>query len=262
VAPAPIQRRFEAGSKPIQRRAAVALPRQLGRASLDAHARFESWHRSQMLFDDVADDDLDLGPDAADRAFFACIESRGEVGDLPVDEAWAVLADRYADDLRLRIVALARESEAHGTANGRTEADYARALETLRPRVAKLAEEERAPFEALEVFVQDALGRAADDAFRRARRTIRRLEQALLEEAATKTAGGRPFGERSSPVRIDDAALLAKAKGEIRQYSPKVSFAPGDRVSHVKFGLGLVTAREEGKVEVAFADGRKKLASA
>ncbi len=214
-----------------------------------------------MLFDDVAADALELGADSPDRALFACIESKGALGDLPVDEAWAILADRYGDDARLRLLAVAREIEAHGTDEGRTAEDYARAIDALRPRVDAVLRES---FEALEVFRQDALGRAADDAFRRARRTIRHFEQELLEEAATRTAGGRPFGERSSSsgaAAIDDATLLARATGEPRPYSPKTGFAVGDRVSHTKFGLGLVVAREEAKIEVVFAEGRKKLAS-
>lgn len=213
-----------------------------------------------MLFDDVAADALELGPESPDRALFACIESKGDLGDLPVDEAWAILADRYGDDARLRVLAIGREIEAHGTSEGRTAEDYARAIEALRPRIdAALAE----PFSALEVFRQDALGRAADETFRLARRTLRRFEQALLEEAAQRTSDGRPFGERSSGTKaVDDATLLANATGEPRPYSPKTSFAVGDRVAHTKFGLGLVVARAEAKIEVVFAEGRKKLASA
>jgi hypothetical protein len=213
-----------------------------------------------MLFDDVAADALELGPDSPDRALFACIGSKGDLGDLPVDETWAILADRYGDDARLRVLAIAREIEAHGTAEGRSAEDYARAIDALRPRIDEALAE---PFEALEVFRQDALGRAADETFRRARRTLRRFEQALLEEAAERTSGGRPFGERSSGTKVvDDATLLANATGEPRPYSPKTGFAVGDRVSHTKFGLGLVVAREEAKIEVVFAEGRKKLASA
>jgi hypothetical protein len=215
-----------------------------------------------MLFDDVPDD-LDLGPDAPDRALFASIASRGAVGELPVDEAWGILADRYANDLRLRVLAIAREIEAHGTAEGRTADEYLGALAGLRGRAGAGDVE---VLDALEVFLKDALGRAPDEAFRRARRTLRKLEQAVLEEAAERTVGGRPFGERVAAAKgggiDDDAALLARAQGEIRPYAPKSTFASGDRVSHAKFGVGVVIARAEGKIEVVFPEGRKKLVSA
>lgn len=217
-----------------------------------------------MLFDDVADDDLELGPDAPDRALFAAIASKGEIGDLPADEAWAILADRYGDDLRLRVLAIAREIEAHGTAEGRTANDYERAVGALRARAQGAAGGAIVEaIDALEIFLRDALGRAPDEAFRRARRALRKLEQALLEEAATRTEGGRPFGERTAAPRTDDdAALIARAQGEVRPYSPKTTFAAGDRVAHAKFGVGVVIGRAEGKIEVIFPEGRKKLVSA
>ena len=48
-----------------------------------------------MLFDDVDAEGVEAGPEAADRALFHCIATRSEVNDLPVDEAWGILADRY-----------------------------------------------------------------------------------------------------------------------------------------------------------------------
>jgi hypothetical protein len=48
-----------------------------------------------------------------------------------------------------------------------------------------------------------------------------------------------------------------------RPYSPKESFAPGQRISHPSFGVGVVAgAPGPGKVEIAFPTGRRVLASA
>lgn len=48
-----------------------------------------------------------------------------------------------------------------------------------------------------------------------------------------------------------------------RPYAPSDAYATGDRVSHPKFGVGVVTgAPGPGKVEIAFTSGRRVLASA
>ena len=212
-----------------------------------------------MLFDDVDLDALERGAEPHDRALFACVERKGGGTLFAVDEAWSVLADRYPADARLRVLAIAREIEAHGVDEGRTLEDYQRAIDALAPRVDGDLHD---VFEALSVLLLEAQRRAPDDAFRRARRLVRRLEQGLLAEAAARTAGDRPFAERSpSAPAMDDATLLARASGEVLAYSPKAAFAVGDRLSHVKFGVGLVVGREDSKIEVVFAEGRKKLVS-
>ncbi len=213
-----------------------------------------------MLFDDVDLDALERGAEPHDRALFACVERKGSGTTIAVDEAWSALADRYPADARLRVLAIAREIEAHGVDEGRAIEDYQRAIDALAPRVEA---DLHAAFEALSVFLLEARQQAPDDAFRRARRLLRRLEQGLLEEAAARTAGDRPFAERSSSApAMDDATLLARASGEVRPYSPRAPFAVGERLSHVKFGVGLVVGREDSKIEVVFAEGRKKLACA
>ena len=218
-------------------------------------------HLPAMLFDDVDAEGFEAGPEAADRALFHCVATRAEVGDLPVDEAWGILADRYPDDLRLRILSIMHDVDANGTTEGgiRDVEGLGRALQVL---AEKAVGELREPFESLVVFVDDVLGKnKSDEAFRKARRTLRKFEQALLVDADERTKGDRPFAERSSPAKIDDAVLLASAKGEPKRYAPNQAFAVGDRIAHPKFGTGVVVAREEGKVEVAFEGGRKKLAS-
>jgi len=48
-----------------------------------------------------------------------------------------------------------------------------------------------------------------------------------------------------------------------RPYTPSDGYVTGDRVSHPKFGVGVVTAAPgPGKVEIAFTSGRRVLASA
>ena len=49
----------------------------------------------------------------------------------------------------------------------------------------------------------------------------------------------------------------------IRSYSPRDLFNIGERIDHVKFGIGVVeTIPDAGKMSVCFADGRRVLAMA
>jgi hypothetical protein len=59
-------------------------------------------------------------------------------------------------------------------------------------------------------------------------------------------------------------ALVARmgAVGGGRTYSPSEVFARGDTIEHPRFGVGVVTAVEQGRIEVAFADAARKLAHA
>lgn len=52
------------------------------------------------------------------------------------------------------------------------------------------------------------------------------------------------------------------AAGVLRPYSPSEYFSKGDAVSHPRFGIGVVTTVEQGRVEVTFPDGVRKLAHA
>ena len=52
------------------------------------------------------------------------------------------------------------------------------------------------------------------------------------------------------------------AAGVLRPYSPAEYFSKGDAVSHPRFGIGVVTTVEQGRVEVTFPDGVRKLAHA
>ncbi|MGZ3423398.1 MAG: hypothetical protein ACXVEF_15735 [Polyangiales bacterium] len=212
------------------------------------------------MFDDVDHDDLEADAEASDRVLFSVIEAKGEIGDLPVFEAWGILADRYSDDRRLHILALAHDVEENGQDAVRDREAIERALEAIGNG---LDPSLRDAHGALSVVIEDALGKASDESYRKARRTIRKLEQALLEEADKKTKGDKPFGVRAAPKpAVDDATLIAKAQGPMKKYAPTETFAVGDRVDHSKFGLGVVLAREENKVEVAFESGRKRLVCA
>ncbi len=87
-------------------------------------------------------------------------------------------------------------------------------------------------------------------------------------------AAAAESGARNGGARRASRARVAEAPAELplpafdpskppRPYTPGESFATGDRVSHPKFGTGVVAgAPGPGKVEIAFPTGRRVLASA
>src|SRR5262245_4786602 len=61
------------------------------------------------MFDDFEDSDLEFDEDASDREILHVIWLRSESRDLPTDEGWTVLSERYPGDMRLRITQLIAE---------------------------------------------------------------------------------------------------------------------------------------------------------
>lgn len=215
-----------------------------------------------MRFEDVDTDGITIDADADDRVLFHVIETRNEVGDLPVEEAWSILADRYPTDARLRILAWFYDLQANGVDLMRDAATVARALEHLiktfgvSPELTSLV-----AMAAVEVGDRDRDALVPVEKLvapipeeRIARRTLRKLASAVLDEAEEKTRERRDFGERKER----DAAKVVP-KGPLKKYSPTASFDVGDRVDHPKFGEGVVLGKAEGKIDVAFPDARRRL---
>ncbi len=220
------------------------------------------------LFDDVDEDGIEVDESASDRVLFAAIATRREIGDLPVAEAWAILGERYPDDARLRILALAWDLDAHGAVDDPDA--LTRALDVLS---AQIGDATREAYGALLASVEGAAEgdreiAAATSRLRqkteappmneaKARRILRAFQRTLLAEADEKTRDGAPFAERR-PTTPNDAALVAAATGPAKKYAPTASFDVGDRVDHAKFGVGVVVSKAEGKIEVAFPDQRRR----
>lgn len=77
---------------------------------------------------------------------------------------------------------------------------------------------------------------------------------------------GAAGSARSKPKAAPEPAgprVEADLSKPIRTYSPRESFAVGERIDHVKFGIGVVEElAEPGKMTVCFADQRRVLATA
>src|ERR1700709_794557 len=64
----------------------------------------------ETLFADMErDDDFELSDDAEDRAILHAIWMGGEIGDLPVQDGWRILFERYPADIRWLAALLSEE---------------------------------------------------------------------------------------------------------------------------------------------------------
>lgn len=105
--------------------------------------------------------------------------------------------------------------------------------------------------------------RQACDSFRR----LRCRSSLRLGCAPPRQAVGAIHWLRSSgnPVRSVSAAAVVpdRAGGRVAGDARGVTqVAKGDALSHPRFGIGVVTTVEQGRVEVTFPDGVRKLAHA
>ncbi len=82
-------------------------------------------------------------------------------------------------------------------------------------------------------------------------------------KSAPKTVRARKTTtKRTAPKPAAGPAVEPDIARPTRPYSPREAYQTGDRVDHVKFGIGVVEAAEPGKIHVWFPVGRKVLAQA
>jgi hypothetical protein len=236
------------------------------------------------LFADLADaGGLELSEDSDDRALLYAIWSGNEIGDLPVYEGWRILYERYPDDIRLLVAVLSEEI--HEVEMGSPEQVCKKLEKILEASKGKLDAEVRdllafarldaeddgktgvrrkkplsAPtakrVAALRARVGEAKGDVFDEDGPAARlAAFRRKLVRVLHDA---TLGNKPIGK--NPVRAPDSwrEMIAAAKTRVK-YAADASFGLGDAVEHAKFGVGVVTAVEEGRVTILFESGERKL---
>ena len=63
-------------------------------------------------------------------------------------------------------------------------------------------------------------------------------------------------------VRFDEPQVQANVSKPVMPYKFSAAFEPGDRISHPKFGEGVVELNAPGKMQVFFPEGRRWLALA
>lgn len=238
------------------------------------------------MFEDFEDEDVDVSPDSPDRAIVYAIWSKSDSASLTPEEGWAILHERYPEDLRfllLHAYAELGDVAASGSwtpayfvtkldriATGATEALFAPLKELLGFAGAVLAKatgEDSAKVTSIRakigVEADPATAGKRDD---RAGLKLRRFEREVLKELHDRTEGGKPLGTRAisahsvppPPVNVLERAL-GDASRPRRKYSTTEKFEKDDLVDHPKFGVGVVTGLEPGRVTILFESGSRKL---
>jgi hypothetical protein len=244
------------------------------------------------MFEDLDEEGADVTPDSPDRALAWAIWSRGEVGSVTPEEAWAILHERYPDDPRFLLLnSYAELSETQKRANGPkaaagvfTAGYFLKSLErllgssteALHPQLRDLVlfggavlggaqGDEAKTLAALRTKIgAEVDGEPKRDERDRAGLRLRRFEREVVKELHDRTAGGKPLGVRAavpaaaSPAN-DWAAAVADGNKPRRKYVASERFERGELIEHPKFGVGLVTGTEPGKTVILFESGVRKL---
>ena len=238
------------------------------------------------MFEDFEDEDVDVSPDSPDRNIVWAIWSRSETSALTPEEGWAILHERYPDDPRFLLLHAYAEL-ADRTSSGAwtptyfvtklerisanaTEAHHAAIRELLGwagAVLAKATSEDAAKVTGIRAKVGAEIDTAtAGKRDERAGLKLRRFEREVLKELHARTEGGKPLGTRApSPTSMPPPAVneleaaLADPTRARRKYSATEKFAKGELVEHPKFGVGVVTGLEPGRVAILFESGARKL---
>ena len=243
------------------------------------------------MFEDLEEETPDVTPDSPDRAIAWAIWSRGEVGSITTEEAWAILHERYPDDPRFLLLnAYAELSEVRKQADGpkaevsvlspayflkkvakvldsADDAFHAQVRELVTYGGALLAGAKGDEVQAVAALRAKIGAEAAEpkrDERDRAGLRLRRFEREVVKELHDRTQDNKPLGDRAvgpapaSPTN-DWAAAIADASKPRRKYVAAERFARGDLVEHPKFGVGVVTGTEPGKAVILFESGVRKL---
>jgi hypothetical protein len=230
------------------------------------------------MFEDIDPDGFEVRRDSPDRVILCAIFLRGESGDLPVDEAWGILADRYPEEVRFLLLnafeefmtpgmpgelsadRVVRKSARLATAGkGEWKEAVGDVLSLAREHLGPLTGADRDAFERLAA----GFGGARRDT-REATRRLEEMERRVLEECHDRTLGGRPLA-KARPIGAattqDLPGLLAATRESPEKiWSVSVVLHKGDRVRHPTFGVGMVVAVRERKADILFPGGRKVLA--
>jgi hypothetical protein len=238
------------------------------------------------MFEDFEEEDVDVSPDAPDRAIVYAIWSKSETSSMTPEEGWAILHERYPDDPRFLLLNAYSELGDHTATGAWTPGYFATKLERI---AASAPDALHTPLKELFAFAGAVLAKAAgDDAAKiaavhtkigaevdpatagkrddRASLKLRRFEREVLKELHDRTAGGKALGARAlseaslspPPVNVLEQALGDPSRAR-RKYSATEKFERGELVDHPKFGVGVVTGLEPGRVAILFEGGSRKL---
>lgn len=241
------------------------------------------------MFEDLEEEGADVHPDSPDRAIAWAIWSRGDVGSVTPEEAWAILHERYPEDTRFLLL------NAYSEISESKKLDGPSADGTVTPAylLKKLDRVAAAAGDALQGALRDLVtfggavlagakgdeakmvaelrarlgveeGEPKRDERDRAGLRLRRFEREVVKELHDRTQDGKALGVRASAPPAaspadDWAAAVQDQQKPRRKYSATERFERGELVEHPKFGVGVVTGTEPGKAVILFESGTRKL---
>ena len=238
----------------------------------------------ERLFADMEpDDSFELSDDADDRAILHVIWRGAEIGDLPVQDGWRILFERYPDDVRLLAALLSEEihqadmgspeqvcgklERILDAAKGKLDAEVRDLLAFARLDMdddTKTGMRRKKPLSAATAKrvqnLRARVGASAEDVWDEGGPVARLagFRQRLVRALHDQTAGNKPIRDRGARAPDSWRAMLAAAKAK-KPYAPTTSYDLGDAVEHPKFGEGVVTAVDKGRMTVLFVNGERKL---
>lgn len=241
----------------------------------------------ERLFADMdADDSFELSDDAEDRAILHVLFRGGEVSDLPVQDGWRILFERYPDDFRLLAALLGEEIQQADMgspeqvcgklerildgAKGKLDAEVRNMLAFARLDMdddTRTGVRRKKPLSAATkkrvANLRSRVGASGEDVWQEGGPAARlaAFRRNLVRALHDQTLGNKPIRERGARAPDSWREMIAAAKSRT-PYAADATYDVGDAVEHPKFGVGVVTAVERGRMTVLFENGERKLVTA
>ncbi len=238
----------------------------------------------ERLFEDMErDDGFELSDGAEDRAILHAIWMGGEIGDMPVQDGWRILFERYPEDVRLLTALLSEEihqadmgspeqvcgklEKILDGAKGKLDAEVRDLLAFARLDVdddTKTGIRRKKPLSAATAKrvagIRARVGASKEDVWEEGGPVARlsAFRRTLLRALHDHTVGNKPIRHRTAKQPDSWREMVAAAK-ITKRYMPDATYDVSDAVDHPKFGVGVVTAVEKGRMTVFFESGERKL---
>ena len=232
------------------------------------------------MFEDVEQKtDLVITRESSDRSLAYVIWSRNLIGQVPVEEAWALLRDRYPTQSKFSLLQAYEELLARSK-NERRGSDVAGWTPTaflgtvkcildavggrLNPEVRDLlaiASDELHPLSESDggrlELIRGRVGARGGDASAASKRMARVASDAV-RDLHDRTAGDKPFGSQKTGAS-EWRRLVEASGGAVKPYAVDAKVSSGQLVEHAKFGVGVVMGTEPGRCTILFETGTRKL---
>jgi len=221
---------------------------------------------------------IEVTRDGNDRSLVYAIWTRKTGANMPANDAWAILHERYPDESRFlflhtfeELIAprgaeswsptefLSKVRRVLDTAGGRLNPEVRDLLAVADDDLHPLSEEDAARLDRIRARVSSRSGDPTA-----ARKRLQRLASDVVRELHDRTAGGKAIGRTSGSVPAAAAgnewkSAIAAAQGARTTYAATAKVTAGDVVEHPKFGPGVVLGVEPGRAHILFESGPRKL---